>query len=178
MRWMGVLFAIFLLIAYGLIFSGVQANAVARAMHFAFDVPPLVTGIILAVFALLAITHGIYGVARLMQWFVPVMALIWVLASLIICAMNIEQLPHIIWSIFDSAFGWQEAAGGTAGYTLSQAVTNGFQRSMFSNEAGMGSTPNAAAAAASPPPHPAAQGIVQMIGIFIDTWSSARQAPC
>lgn len=169
MRWMGVLFAIFLLIAYGLIFSGVQANAVARAMHFAFDVPPLVTGIILAVFALLAITHGIYGVARLMQWFVPVMALIWVLASLIICAMNIEQLPHIIWSIFDSAFGWQEAAGGTAGYTLSQAVTNGFQRSMFSNEAGMGSTPNAAAAAASRPPHPAAQGIVQMIGIFIDT---------
>ncbi|MEN1436775.1 alanine:cation symporter family protein, partial [Pseudomonas aeruginosa] len=58
---------------------------------------------------------------------------------------------------------------GAAGYTLSQAITNGFQRSMFSNEAGMGSTPNAAAAAASWPPHPAAQGIVQMIGIFIDT---------
>lgn len=76
---------------------------------------------------------------------------------------------HVIWSIFESAFGWQEAAGGAAGYTLSQAITNGFQRSMFSNEAGMGSTPNAAAAAASWPPHPAAQGIVQMIGIFIDT---------
>ncbi|MEN1494419.1 alanine:cation symporter family protein, partial [Pseudomonas aeruginosa] len=72
-------------------------------------------------------------------------------------------------SIFESAFGWQEAAGGAAGYTLSQAITNGFQRSMFSNEAGMGSTPNAAAAAASWPPHPPAQGIVQMIGIFIDT---------
>ncbi|SPX12259.1 putative transport protein [Escherichia coli] len=127
------------------------------------------TGIILAVFALLAITRGLHGVARLMQGFVPLMAIIWVLTSLVICVMNIGQLPHVIWSIFESAFGWQEAAGGAAGYTLSQAITNGFQRSMFSNEAGMGSTPNAAAAAASWPPHPAAQGIVQMIGIFIDT---------
>ena len=169
MRWMGVLFALFLLIAYGIIFSGVQANAVARALSFSFDFPPLVTGIILAVFALLAITRGLHGVARLMQGFVPLMAIIWVLTSLVICVMNIGQLPHVIWSIFESAFGWQEAAGGAAGYTLSQAITNGFQRSMFSNEAGMGSTPNAAAAAASWPPHPAAQGIVQMIGIFIDT---------
>ncbi|GHM51531.1 hypothetical protein ECZU51_02010 [Escherichia coli] len=149
MRWMGVLFALFLLIAYGIIFSGVQANAVARALSFSFDFPPLVTGIILAVFALLAITRGLYGVARLMQGFVPLMAIIWVLTSLVICVMNIGQLPHVIWSIFESAFGWQEAAGGAAGYTLSQAITNGFQRSMFSNEAGMGSTPNAAAAAAS-----------------------------
>lgn len=169
MRWMGVLFAVFLLIAYGIIFSGVQANAVARALSFSFDFPPLVTGIILAVFAMLAITRGLHGVARLMQGFVPLMAIIWVLTSLVICVMNIGQLPHVIWSIFESAFGWQEAAGGAAGYTLSQAITNGFQRSMFSNEAGMGSTPNAAAAAASWPPHPAAQGIVQMIGIFIDT---------
>ncbi|CTW15712.1 alanine/glycine:cation symporter family protein [Escherichia coli] len=166
---MATSFAVFLLIAYGIIFSGVQANAVARALSFSFDFPPLVTGIILAVFALLAITRGLHGVARLMQGFVPLMAIIWVLTSLVICVMNIGQLPHVIWSIFESAFGWQEAAGGAAGYTLSQAITNGFQRSMFSNEAGMGSTPNAAAAAASWPPHPAAQGIVQMIGIFIDT---------
>ncbi|XNN29214.1 alanine:cation symporter family protein [Escherichia coli] len=109
------------------------------------------TGIILAVFALLAITRGLHGVARLMQGFVPLMAIIWVLTSLVICVMNIGQLPHVIWSIFESAFGWQEAAGGAAGYTLSQAITNGFQRSMFSNEAGMGSTPNAAAAAACAP---------------------------
>ncbi|HCS8329657.1 TPA: sodium:alanine symporter family protein [Escherichia coli] len=133
MRWMGVLFAVFLLIAYGIIFSGVQANAVARALSFSFDFPPLVTGIILAVFTLLAITRGLHGVARLMQGFVPLMAIIWVLTSLVICVMNIGQLPHVIWSIFESAFGWQEAA------------------------------------AASWPPHPAAQGIVQMIGIFIDT---------
>ncbi|XNM50745.1 amino acid carrier protein [Escherichia coli] len=168
MRWMGVLFAVFLLIAYAIIFSGVQANAVARALSFSFDFPPLVTGIILAVFAMLAITRGLHGVARLMQGFVPLMAIIWVLTCLVICVMNIGQLPHVIWSIFESAFGWQEAAGGAAGYTLSQAITNGFQRSMFSNEGGWGDA-NAAAAAASWPPHPAAQGIVQMIGIFIDT---------
>ena len=96
MRWMGVLFAVFLLIAYGIIFSGVQANAVARALSFSFDFPPLVTGIILAVFALLAITRGLHGVARFMQGFVPLMAIIWVLTSLVICVINIGQLPHVI----------------------------------------------------------------------------------
>ncbi|GJL47537.1 TPA: sodium:alanine symporter family protein [Citrobacter farmeri] len=169
MRWMGVLFAIFLLIAYGLVFNSVQANSVSRALKFAFDFPPIATGIVMAIAALLVIVRGIKGVAQMMQWFVPMMALMWVVTSLVICLINIDQLPDILISIIKSAFGWQEAAGGVAGYTLSQAITSGFQRSMFSNEAGMGSTPNAAAAAASWPPHPAAQGIVQMIGIFIDT---------
>lgn len=169
MRWMGVLFAIFLLVAYGLVFNSVQANSVARALKFAFDFPPVVTGCVMALAALLVIVRGMKGVARMMQWFVPLMALMWVITSLVVCLINLEQLPDIVISIVKSAFGWQEAAGGVAGYTLSQALTSGFQRSMFSNEAGMGSTPNAAAAAASWPPHPAAQGIVQMIGIFIDT---------
>lgn len=169
MRWMGVLFALFLLIAYGLVFSSVQANSVAHALQYAFHFPPLLSGIVMAVATLLIIVRGIKSVSRLMQWFVPVMALLWVATSLIICLININQLPDLIISIVKSAFGWQEAVGGAAGYTLSQALTSGFQRSMFSNEAGMGSTPNAAAAAASWPPHPAAQGIVQMIGIFIDT---------
>ena len=169
MRWMGVLFAIFLLIAYGLIFNSVQANSVSRALTFAFDIPPLFSGIALATVSLLVIVGGIKGVARLMQWFVPMMALLWVGSSIIICLWHIGQLPDIIVTIIKSAFGWQEAAAGAAGYTLSQAIANGFQRGMFSNEAGMGSTPNAAASAASWPPHPAAQGIVQMIGVLGDT---------
>ncbi|HHG9063805.1 TPA: alanine/glycine:cation symporter family protein [Citrobacter freundii] len=169
MRWMGVLFAIFLLIAYGLIFNCVQANSVSRALTFAFDIPPLFSGIVLAIASLLVIVGGIKGVARLMQWFVPMMALLWVGCSIIICLWHIGQLPDIIVTIIKSAFGWQEAAAGAAGYTLSQAIANGFQRGMFSNEAGMGSTPNAAASAASWPPHPAAQGIVQMIGVLGDT---------
>lgn len=169
MRWMGVLFAIFLLIAYGLIFNSVQANSVSRALTFAFDIPPLYSGIALATVSLLVIVGGIKGVARLMQWFVPMMTLLWVGSSIIICLWHIGQLPDIIVTIIKSAFGWQEAAAGAAGYTLSQAIANGFQRGMFSNEAGMGSTPNAAASAASWPPHPAAQGIVQMIGVLGDT---------
>lgn len=151
MRWMGVLFSILLLLAYGFIFNTVQANSVAHALRYAFDLPAAVSGGVLAVVVLLAILRGLRGVARLMQWIVPFMALLWIA------------------TIFRCAFGWQEAAAGAVGYTISQALTSGFQRGMFSNEAGMGSSPNAAAAAASWPPHPAAQGIVQMIGVFIDT---------
>jgi AGCS family alanine or glycine:cation symporter len=169
MRWMGVMFSIFLLLAYGLIFNVVQANSVAKALHFAFQLPGYATGLALVVFTLLFIVRGLRDVAKLMQWLVPVMALIWVAASILISLWHLDEIPAIIETIFRSAFGWQEAASGAVGYTISQALTAGFQRGMFSNEAGMGSTPNAAAAAASWPPHPAAQGIVQMIGVVIDT---------
>jgi len=169
MRWMGVLFSLFLLVAYGLIFNTVQANSVAHALRYAFSCPEWLSGALLALFTLLTIVKGIRGVARLMQWLVPLMALLWVSASLFVTATNITLVPDVIATIFRSAFGWREAASGALGYTLSQALTAGFQRGMFSNEAGMGSTPNAAAAASSWPPHPAAQGIVQMIGVFTDT---------
>ncbi|TCW12903.1 AGCS family alanine or glycine:cation symporter [Raoultella sp. BIGb0138] len=169
MRWMGVIFSILLLLAYGVIFNTVQANSVANAMAYAFDFPVLITGGFLAAITLLTIARGLRGVARLMQWIVPLMALLWVATSLLIGLWHITALPAIFETIFRCAFGWQEAAAGAVGYTISQALTSGFQRGMFSNEAGMGSTPNAAAAAASWPPHPAAQGIVQMIGVFIDT---------
>ena len=169
MRWMGVLFSLFLLIAYGLIFNTVQAHSVAHALRFAFDFPEIITGGVMALFTLVVILTGIKGVARLMQWMVPVMALLWVIASMVVCAWHADQLPAVFTLIVKSAFGWREAAAGALGYTLSQALTAGFQRGMFSNEAGMGSTPNAAAAAASWPPHPASQGIVQMIGVFVDT---------
>ncbi|QGN36487.1 alanine/glycine:cation symporter family protein [Klebsiella oxytoca] len=169
MRWMGVLFSVFLLLAYGVIFNTVQANSVAHAMEYVFHLPEIITGGAMAVLTLLVIVRGIRGVAQLMQWFVPVMALLWVMMSLAIGLWNVTSLPAIFETIFRCAFGWQEAAAGAVGYTISQALTSGFQRGMFSNEAGMGSTPNSAAAAASWPPHPAAQGIVQMIGVFIDT---------
>ncbi|HCM7228535.1 TPA: sodium:alanine symporter family protein [Klebsiella aerogenes] len=169
MRWMGVVFSILLLLAYGVIFNTVQANSVAHAMAYAFDFPMVAVGAALAAATLLIIVHGLRGVARLMQWFVPLMALLWVGASLLIGLWHFSALPAVFETIFRCAFGWQEAAAGAVGYTISQALTGGFQRGMFSNEAGMGSTPNAAAAAASWPPHPAAQGIVQMIGVFIDT---------
>lgn len=169
MRWMGVLFSLFLLLAYGLIFNTVQANSVAHAMRYAFSCPEWLAGLALASIVLLTISFGLKGIARLMQWLVPIMALLWVAASLFVAALHLEQVPGVLATIVKSAFGWREAASGALGYTFSQALMAGFQRGMFSNEAGMGSTPNAAAAASSWPPHPAAQGIVQMIGVFTDT---------
>lgn len=169
MRWMGVLFSLFLLLAYGLIFNTVQANSVAHAMRYAFTCPEWLAGLALASIVLLTISFGLKGIARLMQWLVPIMALLWVAASLFVAALHLDQVPGVLATIVKSAFGWREVASGALGYTFSQALMAGFQRGMFSNEAGMGSTPNAAAAASSWPPHPAAQGIVQMIGVFTDT---------
>lgn len=169
MRWMGVLFSLFLLLAYGLIFNTVQANSVAHAMRYAFSCPEWLAGLALASIVLLTISFGLKGIARLMQWLVPIMALLWVAASLFVAALHLDQVPGVLATIVKSAFGWREVASGALGYTFSQALMAGFQRGMFSNEAGMGSTPNAAAAASSWPPHPAAQGIVQMIGVFTDT---------
>ncbi|MEW7312325.1 sodium:alanine symporter family protein [Buttiauxella gaviniae] len=169
MRWMGVMFSIFLMLAFGLIFNAVQANAIANAVNNAFGIPKTWIGISLMVVTAGVIWGGMRGTARISQWLVPFMALIWVLMSLVVMAMNIERLPDVIALVFKSAFGWQEAASGALGFTISQAITTGFQRGMFSNEAGMGSSPNAAAAAATWPPHPASQGLVQMFGVFIDT---------
>ena len=169
MRWMGVLFSVFLLLSFGLIFNTVQASAVAFALDHAWHIPKWLTVSVLAALTMLVCIRGIRGIARLAQWFVPMMAGIWVLTGLVVMVWHFEKLPQVFHLIFTGAFGFQEAASGVMGYTLSQALTSGFQRGMFSNEAGMGSTPNAAAAASSWPPHPAAQGIVQMIGVFIDT---------
>jgi AGCS family alanine or glycine:cation symporter len=151
MRWMGVLFSVFLLLVYGLLFNTIQANSVANAVHFAWHFNEIYTGLIFAGMILLLITKSMKQIARIMQWVVPIMALAWVMTSVGIGIAHFTALPEMFANIVKSAFGWQEAAAGTMGYTLSQALTSGFQRSMYSNEAGMGSTPNAAAAAASSP---------------------------
>lgn len=169
MRWMGVLFSLFLLVAFGLVFNAVQANSLTLALNHAFGAPKLLIAVVLMVATLLVIVRGMKGVARFSQWVLPPVAGAWVLTAAIVVLLNLPRLPEIVTLIFKSAFGWHEAASGTLAYTMSQAITSGFQRGMFSNEAGMGSTPNAAAAAVSWPPHPAAQGIVQMMGVFIDT---------
>ncbi|WLI75534.1 sodium:alanine symporter family protein [Kosakonia sp. H02] len=170
MRWMGVLFSIFLLLTYGLVFNTIQSSVVTRAVHYAWQVPGIVTGVVLATCCFLLMIKGLKNVARLLQWLVPVIAFIWIVVSFGVSLWHASLLPDVFATIIKSAFGWQEAATGTMAYTLSQAMTSGFQRSMLTNEAGMGSSPNAAAMAASSPPHPAAQGIVQMIGVLTDTF--------
>jgi AGCS family alanine or glycine:cation symporter len=97
------------------------------------------------------------------------MALAYLLLAMFVMVMNIDKLPAVLTLIFKSAFGLQEAAAGGLGYAIAQAMINGIKRGLFSNEAGMGSAPNAAASATPYPPHPASQGYVQMLGVFMDT---------
>ncbi|HDJ1437884.1 TPA: sodium:alanine symporter family protein [Serratia rubidaea] len=169
MRWMGVLFSLFLILAFGLVFNAVQANSIAQASAAAFNFNPLYVGIGLVLLSGTVIFGGIRSIARVAEWVVPVMTAAYLLLAFWVLAMNIEQLPAILLLIVKSAFGLQEAAAGAVGYGISQAMTQGVQRGLFSNEAGMGSAPNAAASASPYPPHPASQGYVQMLGVFVDT---------
>ncbi|MGN7973520.1 alanine/glycine:cation symporter family protein [Serratia sp. 22264] len=169
MRWMGVLFSLFLIIAFGLVFNAVQANSIARASAVAFNVKPLHVGIGLVLLSGIVIFGGIRSVARVAERVVPLMAGAYLLLAFWVIGHNIEQMSTILTLVIKSAFGLQEAAAGAVGYGISQAMAQGVQRGLFSNEAGMGSAPNAAASASPYPPHPASQGYVQMFGVFIDT---------
>ncbi|EGQ7757582.1 sodium:alanine symporter family protein [Vibrio vulnificus] len=169
MRWMGVLFSIFLIIAFGLVFNAVQANSIANAMHNAFGWENAYVGVVIVVLSGVIIFGGIKRIARTAELIVPVMALAYLALALFVMFSNLEKLPDVLMLIFKSAFGLQEAAAGGLGYAIAQAMINGIKRGLFSNEAGMGSAPNAAASATPYPPHPASQGYVQMLGVFMDT---------
>ena len=164
-RWMGVLFSIFLIIAFGFVFNSVQANTISGALQGAFDVPLWASGIGLVILTALIIFGGLRSIARFSELAVPFMAVAYLLLAVALIAMNLGKIPEILSLIVSSAFGWHEAAAGGIG----AAIMNGFKRGLFSNEAGMGSAPNAAASATPYPPHPASQGYVQMAGVFIDT---------
>lgn len=169
MRWMGVLFSVFLIIAFGLVFNAVQANSIASAMNTAFGWDQMYVGIAVVVLSAVVIFGGIKRIARTAELIVPVMALAYLFLALFIMLTNLEKLPDVLMLIFKSAFGLTEAAAGGLGYAIAQAMINGIKRGLFSNEAGMGSAPNAAASATPYPPHPASQGYVQMLGVFVDT---------
>lgn len=169
MRWMGVLFSIFLIISFGLVFNAVQANSIAQAMDVAFGVSPAVMGGILVVLSGIVIFGGLRTIARVAELIVPVMAIAYLVLALFVVGSQIEKLPAVISLIVNSAFGWDKAVSGALGYTIAQAMMNGIKRGLFSNEAGLGSAPNASASATPYPPHPASQGYVQMLGVFTDT---------
>ncbi|MEZ9277170.1 alanine:cation symporter family protein [Vibrio sp. F13] len=169
MRWMGVLFSIFLIIAFGLVFNAVQANAIASAMNTAFDFERGYVGVGIVIISAFVIFGGIRKIARTAEIIVPIMALAYLAIAMYVMFANIEKVPEVLALIFKSAFGLQEAAAGGLGYAIAQAMINGIKRGLFSNEAGMGSAPNAAASATPYPPHPASQGYVQMLGVFMDT---------
>ncbi len=169
MRWMGVLFSLFLIIAFGLVFNAVQANSIATALNVAFGFEPLYVGIGLVCISAVVIFGGFRTIARTAEVIVPFMAAAYLLVAMYVMISNIELLPGVLMLVLKSALGLQEAAAGGLGYAIAQAMINGIKRGLFSNEAGMGSAPNAAASATPYPPHPASQGYVQMLGVFMDT---------
>lgn len=167
MKWLGALFA-FLGAAAGFgIGNMVQTNSVAEAMNATFSVPHWITGVILAVFTAMVILGGIKSIGKVTGYMVPVMAIFYVLGGLIIILMNLSALPAALSLIVKSAFSGQAAAGGFAGATVLMAMRYGVARGVFSNEAGLGSAPIAAAAAKTD--HPGRQALVSMTGTFLDT---------
>ncbi|AOZ50118.1 alanine/glycine:cation symporter family protein [Chromobacterium vaccinii] len=167
LRWLGVLFALCLILAFGLVFNAVQANSIVAATEGAWGWNRYAVGIGLVLLTAPVIFGGVRSVARVAEWLVPVMALIYLLMAFYVLAIHAAELPGLVALIVKSALGLEQAAGGVAGYAVSQAMMLGIKRGLFSNEAGMGSAPNAAATATSK--HPASQGAIQMFGVFIDT---------
>ncbi|MCG7531776.1 alanine:cation symporter family protein [Psychrobium sp. MM17-31] len=168
-RWMGILFSLSLIVAFGLVFNAVQANTISGAVADVFSFDPLYIGIIISIASAFVIIGGLKKVAKVSEIIVPVMAVLYLLIAFIVVVLNIEKLPQVFMLIINSAFGWQEAASGGVAYAVAQAMKAGIARGLFSNEAGMGSAANVAASATPNPNHPASQGFIQMIGVFFDT---------
>ena len=162
-RWMAVLFAVLITVTFGLSNNSVQANTICGAMQTAFGWSPTALGAILAGMTLVIVFGGIQRIARVSSVLVPVMAAGYLLLAIVVVAMNIQHLPHVLRVIVESAFGIHQAVGGTVG----AAIMNGVKRGLFSNEAGEGSAPHAAATAAVS--HPVKQGLIQALGVFTDT---------
>ena len=162
-KWMAVLVALLLIVSFGLANNAMQSNTVCAAMQDAFGIEPYVMGIFLCVITAVIIFGGIKRIAAASSLIVPFMALIYIVVALVVVIANIKMLPSAIVLIVKSAFGWKQAAGGLCG----AAIMQGIKRGLFSNEAGEGSAPNAAATANVS--HPVKQGLVQALGVFTDT---------
>lgn len=166
-KWLGILFAIFGMLAGFGIGNTIQSNSVADALESTFGIQPLVTGIVIAVLVALVLIGGIKRIGDVAGKLVPIMALFYVGGGLIILIMHADRLPEAFGLIFYHAFNPAAAAGGFAGATIWAAIRFGVARGVFSNEAGLGSAPIAHAAAQTS--NPIRQGTVAMLGTFIDT---------
>lgn len=162
-RWMGIIFAILISLCFGWAFNALQANTITAAFNKAFGVEPAFMGIFLTIMTLFIIFGGIHRIARITGVVVPIMALAYIFLAFAIILMNLTEIPRVFAMIFQNTFGIEQFAGGVIG----AAVMEGIKRGLFSNEAGMGSAPNAGATANIS--HPAKQGFVQTLGVFTDT---------
>ena len=166
-RFLSGFFSIALIIALGFIGNATQSNSIASAVTVAFDVPALAVGIGLAALAGLIIVGGVNRIANVAQFVVPFMAVIYIICAVVILFQFSDHISPMINHIFVAAFNPEAVLGGTAGIGMREAVRFGVARGLFSNEAGMGSTPHAHATADVN--HPVQQGMAAFVGVFIDT---------
>ena len=162
-RWLAVVFSVLLLVTFGFGFNAVQSYTVATSLHDTFGLPTYVSGLALVCVIGLIIFGGIKRIASMADVLVPIMAFSYIGMALVVLGMNISEVPETLSLIVRSAFGLEPAFAGGIG----AAILMGVKRGLFSNEAGLGSAPNVAAVAEVK--HPAAQGIVQSLSVFIDT---------
>ena len=162
-RKLGIVFAILLTLAFGFIFNSVQSNTIAQSFEDVFSIPDWSVGLGLVLLTAVVIFGGVKRIASVTQVVVPIMATVYIIVALFIVITNFTEIPAVFTLIMQSAFGLEEAVGGGIG----AAIMQGVRRGLFSNEAGMGSVPNAAASANVS--HPAKQGLVQSLGVFFDT---------
>ena len=160
-------FSVSLIVALGFIGNMVQSNSIASAVTTAFAIPEWVTGLVIALAAILIFAGGMKRIATFAEFVVPIMALVYIVASLVILFLFRDNVIPAFKMIFVGAFTPQAAIGGIAGASVRAAVQKGVARGLFSNEAGMGSTPHAHAVAHVD--HPVQQGLAAMVGVFIDT---------
>lgn len=162
----GALFACLLIFTFGLAFNMVQANTIASVLESGHGISPTITAVVLALLTGIIIFGGLKSIARVTEIMAPLMALIYFLLAVAVVVTHLPAVPAVIADILKGAFGLDQALAGVGGGMLA-ALMNGVQRGMFSNEAGMGSAPNAAATATTS--HPAHQGLIQAAGVFVDT---------
>lgn len=164
-RWLGIIFAVLITFSFGFIFNSVQANTVSEAFKGMFNIDPLWIGLILAILVIPIIFGGVQRIAKVSATIVPIMALAYISITLFIIIVNFKAIPDVFTLIMKDAsnFSFREVWGGG----ISAAMMNGIKRGLFSNEAGMGSAPNAAATAHVS--HPVKQGLIQSFGVFVDT---------
>lgn len=163
-KWYAVFFAVSTVIATGMFMPGVQANSIGAAMENAFSLPPIATACGVVVLIGLIIFGGVKRICRAAEWIVPFMAVGYIIMALVVIVLNLREVPAMLGLIVRSAFGLEAAFGGVVGIAISWGV----KRGIYSNEAGQGTAPMAAAAAEVK--HPAAQGLVQAFSIYVDTW--------
>ncbi|MCP2637348.1 alanine:cation symporter family protein [Microbacterium sp. HD4P20] len=168
-RWMGIVFAVILIVCFPFAFSSLQANTITATVTASMGAEsaawlPWVIGVAVALLTALVVFGGVRRIASVTQMLVPLMALAYLLLGLVVVGLHIDRLPAVFAEIFTQAWGFNEVVGAAFGYI----VLTGVRRGMFSNEAGLGSAPNAGASAAVT--HPVKQGLVQTLGVYFDTF--------